>query len=50
MVLRLTSGSETPFERADEQILRLHVHERNVVAVAKQRDDLLGLARRACSP
>ena len=31
-------------ERAEEQVLRLHVDERDVVVVAEQRDDLLGLA------
>ena len=29
-------------ERADEQVLRLHVDERDVVVVAEERDDLLG--------
>ena len=30
-------------QRAEEQVLRLHVDERDVVVVAEQRDDLLGL-------
>ena len=34
-------------ERADEEVLRLHVHERDVVVVPEQGHDLLGLVRRA---
>ena len=44
MVLRFCSGSVTPVERAEEQLFRLNVHERDVVAVAEQRHDLLRLA------
>ena len=36
MVLRLASGSATPVERAEEQVLRLHMDERDVVVVAEQ--------------
>ena len=44
MNLRLASGSVTPGEPAEEQRLGVHVDQRDVVAVAEQRDDLLGLA------
>ena len=44
MVLRLTSGSVTPEQRAEESVCGVNVDERDVVAVAEQRDDLLGLA------
>ena len=40
--LALDLGVGDAFERADEEVLRLHVDERDVVAVAEQRDDLLG--------
>ena len=32
-------------EPVEEQILRLHMHQRNVVVLAEQRHDLVGLAR-----
>ncbi len=41
--LALDLGVGHALERAEEQVLRLHVDERDVVAVAEQRDDLLGL-------
>ena len=44
MVLRFASGSVDAVERVEEQRLGVDVHERDVVAVAEQRDDLLGLA------
>ena len=45
MNLRLASGSVTPVEAAEEVGARVHVDERDVVIVAEQADDLLGLAR-----
>ena len=47
MNLRLASGSVTPGEADEEQLLGVHMDQRDVVAVAEQADDLLGLARRA---
>ena len=43
MNLRLSSGSVRPGEAAKEQILRFDVDERDIVMVAEQADDLLGL-------
>ena len=44
IVLRFCFGIGDAGELAEEQRLRLHVHERNVVVVAEQRHDLLRLA------
>ena len=44
MVFRFCSGSVDAGQRTEEMLLGIHVHERNVVAVAKQRHDLLGFA------
>ena len=44
MVLRLTSGSSTPSSASRNSFSASHVHQRDVVVVAEQRDDLLGLA------
>ena len=42
MVLRFSSGSVTPAS-AFRKVLGVHMNERDVVAVAEQRHDLLGL-------
>ena len=43
MVLRLVSGSETPASCAEECVRRINVDQRDVVVIAEQGDDLLGL-------
>ena len=45
MNLRLASGSVEPGEAAEEQVRGVHMDERDVVMVAEQADDLLGLVR-----
>ena len=41
--LALLLGVGNAFERREERVGRVHVHQRDVVAVAEQRHDLLGL-------
>ena len=45
MILRFLSGSVDAGELAEEQVARVAVHQRDVVVVAEQAHDLLGLAR-----
>ena len=44
MILRLASGSLNARERVEEELRRVDVDERDIVVIAEEPDDLLGLA------
>ena len=44
MILRFCSGSVTPVSSLRNRSCGLHVHQRNIVVVAEQRDHALGFA------